>query len=145
MFTLRNAMDLAKGAQGLGNMDPKTLQYKSAVLGDYVLTDAQALVEAERMKSGKHATDNGMGVDYLGNEGGKLPGHPSFSSESPYHVKGLQAAEGGDWVQADGKWLYYPSQKQFDRDPNYNAKLQEYYRKEKGKGIDGIVMPPKLK
>ena len=142
MFTLADAVGLAKGAEGLGRVDPKTLQYNSAVKGDYVLSDAAAKYELERMAKGEHKLDGSGNADYNGNMEGKLPGHPTFSSESPYHIQGLKAAEGGEWLEGrDGKWTYAPSQYQFDRDPSYRAKLDRYYESEKGNGIDGIRMP----
>ena len=143
MFTLKDAIGLAENSKGLGNMDPKTLQYNSAIKGDYVLSDAQALYELERRAKGEHGLDNPKAVDYLGNPGGKLPGHPTFSSESPYHIKGLMASEGGDWSETTNGWQYAPSKHQFTRDPNYVHKLAEYFNREKGNGIDAIKFPTK--
>jgi len=144
MFTLRDAIELAKGADshqtGLGSIE-KQLQYESAVLGDYVLTDKMAKNELARRAGGEHGLDNPRGTDYLGNQGGKLPSHPTFSDQSPYYIKGLSSAEGGTWTNDNGKDVYIPHPAQFSRDPGYMDKLLWAFDREKGNGIDAINLP----
>jgi hypothetical protein len=141
MFTLTDAVNLLNNSAGSQGLVPSRLQTNSALKGDYILTDEQALNEAERIRTGKHALDNpqGLGLGYLA--GGKLPGHPTFSDESPYVIQGLKSAEGGQWSGNEGNWSYAPSQSQFDRNPEYKKQLMEYCQNEKGKGINRIVLP----
>ena len=141
MFTLADAVKLMNSAEGKKGLTPEALQKDSALLGDYVLTDSQALTELERIRSGKHALDNpkGMGLGSLA--GGKLPSHPTFSNESPYYIKGFASAEGGSWDKQGPKWNYTPSNEQIKRDPNYLDGLMHYFSREKGNGIDSITLP----
>ena len=141
VFTLADAARLSKDSQ----TDPiKRIQFDEAVKGNYVYSDQQAREHAARMTSGAHASDGGNGEQYLGLAAGKLPGHPTFSTESPYNIDGFRSAQGGQWSGSDGDWTYSPSQSQIDRDPAYLDKLQKYYDREKGKGIDKIEMPQGL-
>ena len=141
VFTLSDAVKLMNAAEGKKGLTPEVIQRDSALLGDYVLTDSQALTELERIRSGKHALDNpnGMGLGSLA--GGKLPSHPTFSNESPYHIKGFASAEGGAWDKQGLNWNYTPSVEQIKRDPAYLDKLMHYYEMEKGNGIDSITLP----
>ena len=139
LFTLADAVGLAQGA---ANDAAKNIQYQQALKGGYVLSDQQALNDIERMKTGKHLPDAGDdGRQYLGLAVGKLPWHPAASNESPYSIKGFKGAEAGDWDQIDGKWVYKPSQAQFDRNPNYTSELMNYFNNNKGKYVDSIQMP----
>lgn len=141
VFTLADAVKLMNAAEGKKELTPEVLQRDSALLGDYVLTDSQALTELDRIRSGNHALDNpnGMGLGSLA--GGKLPSHPTFSNESPYYIKGLASAEGGSWDKQGLNWNYTPSKEQIKRDPDYLNRLEHYYRMEKGNGIDSITLP----
>jgi len=141
MFTLKDAISLANLASQHGTMSPEDLQYKSATLGDYVLTNEQALNELDRLKSGKHAPDGAEGLNSINLPGGKLPSHVTFSEESPYYIEGFKATEGGSWTKDEDGWTYTPSESQIERDPNYLSRLRDYYDREKGNGIDKIVLP----
>lgn len=141
MFTLTDSVNLLNNAYEKQGLSPQRLQVDSALKGDYVLTDTQALNELERVKSRKHALDNPNGYGLGSIAGGKLPGHPTFSKESPYAIQGLKSAEGGEWSGVEGNWTYVPSKFQFDRDSKYGNKLMQYFIQEKNKGINKIVLP----
>lgn len=138
LITLQDMVGLANGAR---DSEAKRVQYDQALHGGYILSDQQALADIERQKTGKHLDDGNSGEHYLGLAIGKLPNHPTFSNESPYAVKGFKGAEAGEWEQADGKWIYKPSQSQFDKDPGYADRLNRYYNRNNGNGIDKIEMP----
>ena len=141
VFTLADTARLSRDSQ----TDPiKRVQFDEAVKGNYVYSDQQAREHTARTASGSHAGDNGSGEQYLGLAAGKLPGHPTFSTESPYNIDGFRSAQGGQWSGSDDDWTYSPSQSQIDRDPMYLDKLQKYYSREKGNGIDRIEMPQGL-
>ena len=141
VFTLADAVKLMNAAEGKKGLTPEVLQRDSALLGDYVLTDSQALTELERIRSGEHALDNPEGMGLGSIAGGKLPSHPTFSSESPYHIKGFAPAEGGTWDKQGLDWNYTPSNEQIKRDSNYLNRLKHYFDREKGNGIDSITLP----
>ena len=141
MFTLSDAVKLLNNSYGKQGLSPEGLQTNSALKGDYVLTDTQALNELERIKSGKHALDNPTGYGLGSIAGGKLPGHPTFSNDSPYAIKGLKSAEGGEWYGSEGNWTYVPSKAQFERDPKYMDNLMGYFDREKNNGINRIILP----
>ncbi len=141
MFTLADAVKLLNNSAGKQGLEPSTLQTNSALKGDYMLTDEQALNEVKRLITGNHALDNPQGFGLGSLPGGKLTGHPAFSNESPYAIQGLKAAEGGQWSGNEGNWSYAPSQSQFDRNPEYSKQLMEYFQNEKGNGINRIILP----
>lgn len=128
MFTLQDAVGLA--AQ-YGKNPTKTEQYNSAILGNYVLTDEQAKNEVARRETGIHLPDNGKGTSG-GLPSGKLPGHPTFSTESPYSIEGLAAAQGGKWQRLpNNSWSFAPAQHTIDTLGNDG--LAQYFNKyEKG-------------
>ena len=110
IFTLRDAMSLAKNA----DKSPigKTM-YDSAIQGNYVLTPEQAAAEATRTG---HLKDAGAGLALTGLPSGKTVDHITFSSESPYAINGLKAAQGGQWDELpQNKWSYTPSQQTVDK------------------------------
>ena len=91
VFTLADAVRLSRDSQ----TDPiKRIQFDEAVKGDYVYSDQQAKEHANRVAEGIHASDGGSGEQYLGLAAGKLPGHPTFSVESPYNIDGFRSAQG---------------------------------------------------
>jgi len=141
MLTLADAMELVNAAKNSTGLDSASLQRDSALLGNYVLTNSQAANEVNRRAKGLHAADNPGGLGLTGLPGGKLPGHPTFSDESPYAIKGLEAAEGGTWSKDKSGWVYAPSESQFKRNPNYVNELRGYFEREQGKGIDKVVLP----
>ena len=129
MFTLKDAAGLAGQ------------QYTEAVKGNYMLPTAEIAGNDARMKSGKHLADGGSndtGVEGL--PAGKLPGHPTFSTESPYNIDGFKSAQGGVWTKTDGGWDYAPSGGQLQK-PEYMSQLLQYYNRNKGNGIDSMTLP----
>ena len=79
---------------------------------------------------------------------GKLPWHTTFSNESVFATNSkepvLGLAEGGRWINKNGKWIYEPSAWQLTQ-PGYLESLQRYYDYEKGRGIDGVQLPSPYK
>jgi hypothetical protein len=142
--TLADVATLIKARAKNDKYTPEQVKMRDAIYGNYLHTDDSAKQKAEWLKTGssQHSLDNPQGIDSItGLPGGKLPGHPTFSEESPYAIKGLKAAEGGKWNNKDGKWDYTPSQYQFERDSNYADGLWNYFQHEKGNGIDRIILP----
>lgn len=129
MFTLKDAAGLAGQ------------QYKEAVKGSYMLPTAEIADNAARVKSGKHLADavsSDTGVEGL--PAGKLPGHATFSTESPYNIDGFKSAQGGVWTKTGGGWDYTPRGEQLQK-PEYMSQLLQYYNRNKGNGIDTISLP----
>jgi len=75
-------------------------------------------------------------------DGGKLPTHPTFSNESIFSTP---QHPGGHWVGKDqsptSQDTYYPSVNQL-HGLGYLDKLQNYYDRNKGNGIDKVIVPP---
>ena len=141
IFTVRDAIGLAEHAS---KSDALNQQYLEAVKGDYILPSKELVNNEERKANGTHLQDGSdSSTGLAGLAAGKLPGHPTFSRESPYAIRGLSSADGGEWNKTSKGWEYSPSQSQFDRDPAYKMKLLEYYEREKGNGIDSIKLPDK--
>lgn len=123
MFTLRDAMTLAQNAN---RSDIDNTIYNSAINGNYILTPEQAANEVDRAKTGAHLKDAGGGLSGT-LASGKLPSHITFSTESPYNIQGLAAAQGGIWSGNDKDgWSYTPSQQTVDR--YGNEVLSRYFR-----------------
>ena len=83
----------------------------------------------------------GGAVDENGHmtDAGKLPNHPTFSKESWFSKNGDR--KGGSWKQdKNGRWMFSPEQWQVDDTNNFNNLLR-YFEQEKGRGIDGIMLP----
>jgi len=54
----------------------------------------------------------------------KKPNHPTFSSDSMYHIPGIQ--EGGNWTpDSQGQWSFKPSELNLRNKPA--EKMQEYF------------------
>ena len=80
--------------------------------------------------------------DGVGNMQGKLPWHVVKSGESPYVAEGLGSPRWSSHYNEEGmkQDTYYPSQEQIST-PGYVERLRRSFNREKGKGIDKIVMP----
>lgn len=129
MFTLKDSTGLAGQ------------QYIEAVKGNYMLPTAEIVNNEARVKSGKHLGDAGSSETGVpGLPAGKLPGHPTFSTESPYNIDGFKSAQGGVWTKTNGGWDYSPSGGQLQK-PEYMSQLLQYYNINKGNGIDTISLP----
>lgn len=140
MFTLQDAVGLANIAKV--NTD-KNKQYIEAIKGNYILPTNEIAGNEARMKSGKHLADGGSNdTGIIGLPAGKLPGHPTFSTESPYSIDGFKSAQGGVWLKSDNGWDYTPSQNQLNT-PGYIEGLAEY-AKNKRSGIDTLTLPEKV-
>ena len=78
--------------------------YSSVVDGDYILPkDLWGKSQKERMASGVHLNDGG---EVGGTIYGKLPNHPTFSTESPFSN---EVNTGGVWTIKDGRDMFTPS------------------------------------
>lgn len=55
----------------------------------------------------------------------KKPNHPTFSSESMYHIPGIQ--EGGSWTGDDDQWSFKPSDLNLDNMPA--EQMEDYFSK----------------
>jgi len=150
IFTLADGIKLINAAEGKEKYSPEMVKMVEAIKGNYLHTDETAKQKAEWLKTGNktHGKDSPKGVDSTtGLPGGKLPGHPTFSTQTPYHIPGLAITAAGEWSKLrdnpeTGKeeWAYIPDSRQFNN-PDYMKQLMDYYRDEKGRGIDGIWMP----
>ena len=82
---------------------------------------------------------NGGGTDenlhYL--DTGKKPNHPTFSGESLF---ANDEQPGGQWSEDHAGWTFSPSDRQINT-PGYLEKLQEYFNREHGRGIDHVNLP----
>jgi len=89
--------------------------------------------------SGDYDYSKGGSANALGHytDKGKMPWHPTFSSESDYATA---EKPGGVWSNDKGQWVYTPSQQQMQT-PGYIDSLARYYAYEKGKDIDRIDTP----
>ena len=109
------------------NRDGLTLPVGISIDGDYVIDNSV-------IQEGSGHLQDGIEGNSLQ---GKLPYHPTFSNESPYASK---LGTNPHWENNNGRDVYYPTQEQMQRD-GYIAELQDYYKREKGKGIDKIIVP----
>lgn len=132
MLTLRDVVGLAqRGTTPIGK-----IMYESAVLGNYVLTPEQAASEVARKQSGIHLPDGGEGLARSGLPSGKTTDHITFGSESPYAIKGLRAAEGGEWESTgDTSYRYSPSAQTLAK-YGKNTLLDYFKENEKGNTLN---------
>ena len=80
--------------------------------------------------------------DHYGDEG-KLPSHITFSTHSAYSTP---ENPGGTWSEVDNKWAYTPHPTQFlnkdgSTNQEYVSGLANYFKNERGRGIDMISLP----
>ena len=133
-----HASDLKKYESPISRQyDPTPLPIGISIDGDYVIDNTVS----SNVNADGHMLD---GLGDVSQVQGKLPYHPTFSDQSPY-----RDASAGKWVEAYGlgplgKDVYYPTQEQMQR-PGYSAELAQYFKYEKGRGIDDIVVPPPYK
>jgi len=74
---------------------------------------------------------------HLPDTGGKLPNHPTFSTESPYSTP---QTPGGVWAQLpDGRWTFWPSQTNADQFGI--ARLQDYFSRVEPNSLLMPTMP----
>lgn len=140
IFTLADAVKLISAAEGAPKNSIDAIKYKEAVLGEYLHSDESAAKKKQWIETGskKHGRDNPNGIDSTtGKPGGKLPGHITFSDQSPYSI-GLAAATGGHWGRNNEGDFYIPTKPQWS-DPEEQAKLKRYFASENENGM--LVSP----
>jgi len=71
---------------------------------------------------------------------GKMPWHVVYSDESPIKDISGNVAPRWDTAEDTGMNTYYPTLKQLG-EQEYLHRLQESFNREKGKGIDQVIMP----
>ena len=70
---------------------------------------------------------------------GKLPNHPTYSQESWFSKN--TDKKGGSWMQdKNGRWIFAPQEWQVNN-PEGLDNLLRYFGREKGRGIDEILLP----
>ncbi len=129
--------DLKKYNNPIGrHYDQTPLPVGITVDGDYIIDNTVP----NTVDANGHMLD---GLEHNSMQG-KLPMHPTFSDQSPYRDD-----TAGKWEEAYGNGpggvdVYYPTQAQM-QGLGYIENLTDYYKHEKGRGIDDIKVPPPYK